>query len=201
MNHEEMLTLIKSRRSCRAYRPDAVPEDVLDKVLEAGTYAPTGGGRQSPVIIAVRDSKLRSELSAMNAEIMGGDSDPYYGAPVVVLVLAEGNTFVEDGTCVLENLMLAAHAMGLATVWVHREREMFDSEKGKAMLREWGLSETLRGVGAVALGYAAQYRQAVKQRKQGGSLPFWKGPALFCCMLCIYLLFHSSRCRFWKSYR
>ena len=97
MNHEEMLTLIKTRRSCRSYRPDAVPEDVLDKVLEAGTYAPTGGGRQSPVIIAVRDSKLRSELSAMNAEIMGGDSDPYYGAPVVVLVLAEGNTFVEDG--------------------------------------------------------------------------------------------------------
>ena len=79
MNHEEMLTLIKTRRSCRSYRPDAVPEDVLDKVLEAGTYAPTGGGRQSPVIIAVRDPRLRSALSAMNAEIMGGDSDPYYG--------------------------------------------------------------------------------------------------------------------------
>lgn len=78
MNHEEMLTLIKTRRSCRSYRPDAVPEDVLDKVLEAGTYAPTGGGRQSPVIIAVRDPRLRSALSAMNAEIMGGDSDPYY---------------------------------------------------------------------------------------------------------------------------
>ena len=173
MNHEEMLTLIKTRRSCR---PDAVPEDVLDKVLEAGTYAPTGGGRQSPVIIAVRDSKLRSELSAMNAEIMGGDSDPYYGAPVVLLVLAEGNTFVEDGTCVLENLedgtcvlenlMLAAHAMGLATVWVHREREMFDSEKGKALLREWGLPETLRGVGAVALGYAAQEPAEAAPRKQ-----------------------------------
>ncbi|OUQ61357.1 diguanylate cyclase [Flavonifractor sp. An112] len=166
MNHEEMLTLIKTRRSCRSYRPDAVPEDVLDKVLEAGTYAPTGGGRQSPVIIAVRDSKLRSELSAMNAEIMGGDSDPYYGAPVVVLVLAEGNTFVEDGTCVLENLMLAAHAMGLATVWVHREREMFDNEKGKALLREWGLPETLRGVGAVALGYAAQEPVEAAPRKQ-----------------------------------
>ena len=105
-------------------------------------------------------------LSAMNAEIMGGDSDPYYGAPVVVLVLAEGNTFVEDGTCVLENLMLAAHAMGLATVWVHREREMFDSEKGKALLREWGLPETLRGVGAVALGYAAQEPAEAAPRKQ-----------------------------------
>lgn len=166
MNHEEMLTLIKTRRSCRSYRPDAVPDDVLDKVLEAGTYAPTGGGRQSPVIIAVRDPKLRSALSAMNAEIMGGNTDPYYGAPVVVLVLAEGNTFVEDGTCVLENLMLAAHAMGLATVWVHREREMFDSKKGKTMLRTLGLPETLRGVGAVALGYAAQEPTKVAPRKQ-----------------------------------
>lgn len=166
MNHEEMLTLIKTRRSCRSYRPDAVPEDVLDKVLEAGTYAPTGGGRQSPVIIAVRDPKLRSMLSAMNAEIMGGDSDPYYGAPVIVLVLAEGNTFVEDGACVLENLMLAAHAMGLATVWVHREREMFNSEKGKVMLRTLGLPETLQGVGAVALGYAAQELPQAAPRKQ-----------------------------------
>lgn len=166
MNNEEMLTLIKTRRSCRSYKPDAVPEDVLDKVLEAGTYAPTGGGRQSPVIIAVRDPKLRSTLSAMNAEVMGSNSDPYYGAPVVVLVLAEGNTFVEDGTCVLENLMLAAHAMGLATVWVHREREMFDSENGKALLREWGLSETLRGVGAVALGYPAQEPDKAAARKQ-----------------------------------
>ena len=166
MNHEEMLTLFKTRRSCRSYRPDAVPEDVLDKVLEAGTYAPTGGGHQSPVIIAVRDPKLRSALSAMNAEIMGGNSDPYYDAPVVVLVLAEGNTFVEDGACVLENLMLAAHAMELASVWVHREREMFDSEQGKAMLRTLGLPETLRGVGAVALGYAAQEPVEAAARKQ-----------------------------------
>lgn len=166
MNHEEMLTLIKTRRSCRSYRPDAVPDDVLDKVLEAGTYAPTGGGRQSPVIIAVRDPKLRSMLSAMNAEIMGGDSDPYYGAPVIVLVLAEGNTFVEDGTCVLENLMLAAHAMGLATVWVHREREMFNSEKGKIVLRTLELPETLQGVGALALGYADGELAEASPRKQ-----------------------------------
>ena len=167
MNHEEMLTLIKTRRSCRSYRPDAVPDDVLDKVLEAGTYAPTGGGRQSPVIIAVRDPKLRSALSAMNAEIMGGNTDPYYGAPVVVLVLAEGNTFVEDGTCVLENLMLAAHAMGLATVWVHREREMFDSDEGKALLQAWGVPAGMRGVGALALGYPAGEAPKAPERRPG----------------------------------
>ena len=107
MNSSEMLNLIKTRRSCRAYRTDNVPEELLDKVLEAGTYAPTGGGRQSPFIVAVRDPELRSTLSAMNAEIMGGDSDPYYGAPVVILVLAKGdaNTFVEDGSGVLENML------------------------------------------------------------------------------------------------
>ena len=167
MNSSEMLNLIKTRRSCRAYRTDNVPEELLDKVLEAGTYAPTGGGRQSPVIVSVRDPELRSTLSAMNAGIMGSDSDPYYGAPVVILVLAKGdaNTFVEDGSCVLENMMLAAHALGLATVWVHREREMFDSEKGKALLRDWGLPESLRGVGAIALGYPAQDTPEATPRK------------------------------------
>ena len=84
---------------------------------------------------------------------MGNNTDPYYGAPVVILVLADGsaNTFIEDGSCVLENMMLAAHALGLGTVWVHREREIFDSESGKALLREWKLPETLCGVGAIAL--------------------------------------------------
>ena len=94
--------------------------------------------------------------------------DPYYGAPVVILVLADGSasTFVEDGSCVLENMMLAAHALGLGTVWVHREREIFDSESGKALLREWKLPETLRGVGAIALGYPAKEAGQPAARKQ-----------------------------------
>ena len=149
------LSLIKTRRSVRAYKPQPVPSEALDAVLEAGTYAPTGGGRQSPTIIAITDPKYRQEIARLNAEVMGNNTDPYYGAPVVILVLADGsaNTFVEDGSCVLENMMLAAHALGLGTVWVHREREIFDSESGKALLREWKLPETLRGVGAIALGY------------------------------------------------
>ena len=162
----DFLTLIKTRRSIRAYKPDAVPADTLARVLEAGTYAPSAMGEQSATIVAVETKAYRDRLTKLNAAVIGRDVDPYYGAPVVVLVLAEGNTFVEDGTCVLENLMLAAHAMGLATVWVHREREMFDSEKGKALLREWGLPETLRGVGAVALGYAAQEPAEAAPRKQ-----------------------------------
>ena len=156
------LSLIKTRRSVRAYKPQPVPSEALDAVLEAGT------GRQSPTIIAITDPKYRQEIARLNAEVMGNNTDPYYGAPVVILVLADGsaNTFVEDGSCVLENMMLAAHALGLGTVWVHREREIFDSESGKALLREWKLPETLRGVGAIALGYPAKEAGQPAARKQ-----------------------------------
>ena len=162
----DFLSLIKTRRSVRAYQAEPVPAEALDAVLEAGTYAPTGGGRQSPTIIAITDPKYRQEIAKLNAEVMGSSTDPYYGAPVVVLVLADGgaSTFVEDGSCVLENIMLAA--LGLVTVWMHRECEIFDSEKGKALLREWKLPETLRGVGAVALGYPAQEASQPAARKQ-----------------------------------
>lgn len=136
-------------------------------MLEAGTYAPTGGGRQSPVIVAVKDAAYREEIARLNAEVMGKDTDPYYGAPIVIIVLADGkaNTFVEDGSCVLENMMIAAHALGLGSVWVHREREIFDSENGKTLLRKWGLPETLRGVGAIALGYPATDLPKAAERK------------------------------------
>lgn len=153
----EVLNNIKARRSVRAYKSDSVSEEILDAILEAGTYAPTGGGRQSPTIIAVKSEKYRKKISELNAEVMGSNADPYYGAPVVILVLADGsaNTFVEDGSCVLENMMLAAESLGLGSVWVHREKEIFDSEKGKKLLAEWKLPETLRGVGGIALGYPA----------------------------------------------
>ena len=100
---------------------------------------------------------------------MGKETDPYYGAPAIVVVLADGGrgTFVEDGSCVLENLMLAAHAVGLSSCWIHREREIFDSEEGKALLKEWGLPEALRGVGAIALGYADGPEPAAAPRKEG----------------------------------
>ena len=106
------LSLIKTRRSVRAYKSEFVPSEALDAVLEAGTYAPTGGGHQSPTIIAITDPKYRKEIAKLNAEVMGSNTDPYYGAPVVILVLADGSasTFVEDGSCVLENMMLAAAA-------------------------------------------------------------------------------------------
>lgn len=164
----ETLTLIKTRRSIRSYKEDLVPAEMLNAILEAGTYAPTGGGRQSPTIIAITDPKYRKRIAELNAQVMGANTDPYYGAPVVVLVLADGasSTFVEDGSCVLENMMLEAHVLGLGTVWVHREREIFDSEDGKALLREWNLPETLRGVGAIAIGYPAEKLDKPAARKE-----------------------------------
>ena len=165
----EMLNLLKTRRSVRAYKPDAVPEALLDQVLEAGTYAPSAMGRQSPTLIAITTPEYRERIARLNADVMGSDKDPYYGAPVVVLALADPaiGPWVEDASCALENMMLAAHALGLSTVWVHREREIFDSEAGKALLREWGLPETLRGVGSIALGYGAVPASQPKPRKEG----------------------------------
>lgn len=165
----EFLDMLLTRRSVRTYKPDPVPEALLEEVLRAGTYAPTGGGRQSPVLVAVTDKAARDEISRLNAAVMGKDTDPYYGAPVLVLALADpaSSTWVEDASCALENMMLAAHALGLGSVWVHREREIFDSEAGKALLRAWGLPETLRGVGSIALGYASGPAPAPAPRKDG----------------------------------
>ena len=137
----DFLTLIMTRRSIRAYKPDAVPADVLARVLEAGTYAPSAMGEQSATIVAVETKAYRDRLAKLNAAVIGKDVDPYYGAPVIVVVLGDGESahYLADGSCVLENLMLAAHAEGLGTVWVNREREIFDSPDGKALLRDWGL--------------------------------------------------------------
>lgn len=163
----QVLETIKSRRSIRAYKTDVVPQELIDAVCEAGTYAPTGRGKQSPTIVVVTDEKYRKQIALLNAQVLGLNIDPYYGAPVVILVLADGtvNTFVEDGSCVLQNMMLAAESLGLGTVWVHREREIFDSEQGKQLLCEWGLPEKLRGVGAIALGYTAVAPAETAKRK------------------------------------
>ena len=168
----DFLTLIKTRRSIRAYKPDAVPADTLARVLEAGTYAPSAMGEQSATIVAVETKAYRDRLTKLNAAVIGRDVDPYYGAPVIVVVLGDGEraNYLADGSCVLENLMLAAHAEGLGTVWVNREREIFDSPDGKALLRDWGLPETLRGVGAIALGYAAQAESPPAGVPAGGLL-------------------------------
>ena len=124
----EVLKNIRERRSIRKYRSDAVYEKLLDLVLEAGTWAPSAMDRQPSTIVCVTDKEDRDRLSRMNAEIMGTDRDPYYGAPVIILVLGDRSvsTYIQDGSLVLENMMLAAHSLGLGSCWINRESEMFE---------------------------------------------------------------------------
>jgi len=157
-----------TRRSVRKYKPDMVPQEKLDKILEAGTYAATGMGRQSPIILAVTDKALRDKLSKMNAAIMGVDSDPFYGAPVVLVVLADKNvpTYIYDGSLVMGNLMNAAHAEGIASCWIHRAKEEFNSEEGKKILQDLGITGDYEGIGHCILGYADGDEPAAKPRKE-----------------------------------
>lgn len=166
---QEMLELLKTRRSVRSYRADPVGTGELDDILEAGTYAPTGMGMQSPVIVAVQGPQDRRAVQELNCKARGGNGDPYYGAPAILLVLADParGTCVEDGACVLNTMMQAAHALGLSSCWIHGEREMFELPEGKALLKKWGLPEELRGVGSLALGYAEGPLPAPKPRKAG----------------------------------
>ena len=163
-----MHELLKSRRSVRKYQETQVPDELLDAVLEAGLYAPSGMNTQNTVMVAVRDKETRDQLSRMNAAVMGTDKDPFYGAPCVVVVLVEPEryTAVEDGSLVMGNLMQAAYDIGLGSCWIHRARQMFESEEGKALLRQWGLREDLIGVGNCILGYADE-EPAPKPRREG----------------------------------
>ena len=168
-NMNEAMKVLLERRSCRSYKPDPVPQDILDQILEAGTYAATGMGRQSPIMLAVTDKALRDRLSHMNAAVMGAANDPFYGAPVVVVVLADRSvpTYLYDGSLVMGNLMNAAHALGVASCWIHRAKEEFDSEEGKAILRSLGITGDYEGIGHCILGYADGDCRPAAPRKAG----------------------------------
>ncbi len=164
--NDTLKTLVE-RRSCRNYKPDPIPAEILDQILEAGTFAATGMGKQSPIMIAVTDKKMRDQLSKMNADVMGANNDPFYGAPVVIVVLANRAvpTCVYDGSLVMGNLMNAAHSLGIASCWIHRAKEEFDSAEGKAILKELGIEGDYEGIGHCILGYAAQENQTAAPRK------------------------------------
>ncbi len=152
----DVLETIKSRRSIRKYKSDMVPQDKMEKIIEAGTYAATGMGKQSPIIVAVTNKELRDKLSAMNAKIMGTNTDPFYGAPVVLIVLADKSrpTYLYDGSLVMGNLMVEAEAQGIGSCWIHRAKEEFESEEGKEILKSLGIEGDYEGIGHCVLGFA-----------------------------------------------
>ena len=166
---KKFLEIIRTRRSYRSYQPEQITDEQLNAVLEAGTYAPTSRGLQSPFIVAIQNEELKKLLAKMNAEIMGVTTNPYYDAPTYVLVFvpADAPNGIQDASLVLENMMLAAHAQGLGSCWIHREREMFATEEGKELMKQWGLPEGLVGIGALALGYPNGEPSLAKPRKEG----------------------------------
>ncbi len=169
----EVLKAIKERRSIRRFKADQITDEELKTVLEAGTWAATGHGTQEPFIIAVQNPEVCAQLRKMNADIMGVESDPYYGAPTIVIVLApESNVNgVKDGSLILGNMMLAAHSIGLSSCWINREDGMFASEEGKKLMKDWNLpSRRFDGSRSPGIGLCictSSYRKA----SQGGLLP------------------------------
>ncbi|MBQ9118232.1 MAG: nitroreductase [Clostridia bacterium] len=164
----ETLQTIIGRRSIKKYKPDAVPKELIEKIVEAGTYAATGRNLQSPIIIAVTNKELRDKLSRINAEVMGASGDPFYGAPCVLVVLADravSHNYIYDGSLVMGNLMLAATSLGLGSCWIHRARETFELPEGKEILKNLGIEGDFVGIGNCVVGYADCDTPAVKPRK------------------------------------
>ena len=163
----ETLTTLKTRRSCRAYKADRVEEEKLNAIVEAGTYAPTGMGKQSPIILVIKDQEIRNKLAKINAAAMGMDIDPFYGAPELIVVLANKDipTYIYDGSLVMGNMLNAAADLGVASCWVHRAKEEFESEEGKAILKKLGIEGDYEGIGNLILGYAAKPAGEAAPRK------------------------------------
>lgn len=166
----ETLKVLESRRSCRAYKPELIEEEKLQAIIKAGTYAATGMGKQSPIIIAVTNKEMRDKLSAMNAKVMGQgeDFDPFYGAPELLIVLANKDvpTYVYDGSLVMGNLMNAAADLGVDSCWIHRAKEEFASQEGKEILKSLGIEGNYEGIGHLVLGYASAPLKEAAPRKE-----------------------------------
>lgn len=166
---ESTINDILTRRSVKKYKSAPVPQEIIDKIINAGLYAANGMGAQSPIIIQVTNKEMRDKLSKMNADVMGANTDPFYGAPAVLVVLADKNrpTAVYDGSLVMGNLVLAAHALEIGSCWIHRAKEEFESEEGKEILKSLGIEGEYVGIGHCILGYADGEPKPAAERKPG----------------------------------
>lgn len=164
----EIIDAIKARRSTKSFKSDPVSKEIVDRVIEAGLYAASAQGKQVPIIVAVTNKKLRDRLSEMNRKVGGWDEgfDPFYGAPVVLVVLADKNwaNRVYDGSLVIGNMMLAAYSLKIGSCWIHRAKEEFESDEGKAILKELGISGDFEGIGHCVLGVSAAEREMPPRR-------------------------------------
>lgn len=169
----ETIDALRGRRSVRSYEDRPVPPEAVRAIAEAGTFAPSGNGNQMTRIIAITDRALRDRLSQLNAAVRGMDDDPFYGAPAVLVVLADSSvsTYLQDGSLVMGNLMNAAYDQGLGSCWVHRAKEQFESDEGRALLEELGMPAGLVGIGNCIIGYADG--SAVADERKEGRIAYW----------------------------
>ena len=165
----EVIKAMINRRSVRKYKPDMVPKEVINEIIEAGLYAASGRNFQAVITVAVTDKKLRDKLMEMNRKIGGWDEDfdPFYGAPVVLIVLADKSvpTYVYDGSLVMGNLMLAADSLGIGSCWIHRAKEEFESEEGKEILKSLGIEGDFEGIGHCVIGYADEKKKNIPRKE------------------------------------
>lgn len=167
----EVIKAMKERRSIRKFKAEMPLKADLEQIVEAGLYAANGRGRQAVITIAVTDKELRDKLSAVNNEIMGGPegNDPFYGAPAILIVLAnkEMPTAPYDGSLVMGNLMLAAHSLGLGSIWIHRAKEEFEMPEYQKLLKDLGIEGEWEGIGHCAVGYIDGENPAAAPRNDG----------------------------------
>ena len=164
----ETLKVLKERRSVRKYKAEQIRDEELNAILEAGTWAPTGMGRQAVKIVVVQDKDTVAKLERMNAAVLGNpDAHPFYGAPTVLVVFADSAvpTHVPDGSLVLGTMLLAASSIGLGSCWINRAKEAFETKEGKALKAAWGIEETYIGIGNCILGYVKGELPAPAPRK------------------------------------
>ena len=165
----DAMECILTRRSVRRYTAEMPSRELVEKTVKAGLYAPSGMNRQETVILAVTDKKVRDSLAADNASVMGATNDPFYGAPCVLAVLYKKDCFtgIYDGSLVMSNLLLAAHANGLSSCWIHRAREVFAMPKWQSFLKDHGIDGEYEGVGFCILGYCDGAYPEERERREG----------------------------------
>lgn len=151
----DILDVIVSRRSVKKFKNQMVEEELISKVIKAGMYAPSGKNKQSPIIVAITNKEVRDKLSKICAELRGIDFDPYYGAPALLVVLADKDwfTYIYDGSVVIENMLLEAHSLGLGACWIHHTKETWETSFGKELLKKLGITGNYEGIGTCVLGY------------------------------------------------
>ena len=152
---DKKLSHIFNRRSVKKYRNEPVPKEMIDKIIQAGLYAPSSMNRQSAIIVALTNKEMRDQVAQMNAAMMKAKIDPFYGAPAVLIVLADKNNpcRVNDGSLVMANMMQAAADLGLGSCWIHRAKEVFETEEGKQLLKQWGIEEEVEGIANCIIGF------------------------------------------------